>query len=163
MIKVDSSFLVCTAAQALALLKLGIAPAACMCYEYYSEEDEHWQFAGEWGGGELEGPEPGTPGEIPAWTLEELHVLIGGDFGKPDLYGASDWTYQANMMQWILCLPKKRREFISGAQAAAVLLEHLLGAKLITAADANARMAAFIDKKNFNPMSEKLDQKNKEQ
>ncbi len=158
--KIDSSLIVCTAEQSQALIGLGILPASVFCYEWILDEEvkppphllaHHWSFAGEY---------MGQDNVLPAWCMEELHVLIGGDFVKPDLFAKREWTSPAiNMMQWAMFLPKKRKNFFSGAEASAAFLEFLLRSKEITAAEANARLDAFITKKFFNPMNDTLKKK----
>lgn len=142
--KIDSSLLVCTAEHAQTLLSLGIIPVACFCYE---QMPEGFEFAGEYYGQE---------GAIPAWTMDELFILIGGSFVKPDLFNMGDWRMEVNMMQWAVYTPKSRKNAISGAQAAAMFLEHLLKSKEVKPEEANARLAAFISKEHFNPQAEEL-------
>lgn len=163
--KIDSLLLVCSAAQSQKLLSLGILPVACNCYESIAGQ---WEFAGE-----FFDQQP----VLPAWTMEELNILIGGDFPqviknegkagmiikypKPDLYRTTDWTQGANMMKYILYLPFKRAEFLNGAEALAVMLEQLLVTKELTAAECNARLEAFTTKAFFNPYTEQLHQEAK--
>lgn len=160
--KIDSSTLVCTATQSQQLIGLGILPIGCMCYESVGGV---WEFSGEY---------MGQSPVIPAWSMEELNILIGGDFPqimrmnerqhqaimrypKPDLYRQSDWTYAANMMKYILHLPLKRVETLNGAEAYATLLYQLLVTKEITADACNARLEAFVSKEIFNPQTEVLE------
>lgn len=150
--KIDSLLLVCSAAASQQLIGLGILPVACFCYESFGGQ---WDFAGEY---------IGQHPVLPAWTLNELHVLIGGDFPKPDLFNSQDWIRGMNMMQWPLYLPRKMKPFINAADAAAALLEHLLIDNKLKPEDCNARLEAFITKDIYNPLSNKLDeeaQKNK--
>lgn len=155
--KIDSSFLVCSAENVERLLALGINPAACNCYESVAG---NWEFAGEYFG-----QDP----VIPAWTMEELNILIGGDiprvirtaqplvkYPKPDLYRESDWMPNANMMKYILHLPRKRVETLNGADAYAVLLYELLVTGEVKPEECNARLDAFITKETFNPKMAQL-------
>lgn len=150
--KIDSSLLVCTAAQAQQLITLGILPIAVFCYE---STGGVWDFAGEY---------VGQAPVLPAWTFQELCVIIGGDFQKPDIYSKRDWTHGANMLNAIVYLPKKRIEFPNTAQAAAALAIHLLTTRknslstdtLLMAPEANARLEAFANGELYNPMTEAL-------
>jgi len=143
--KIDSSLLVCTAEQSLALMHLGILPVSCFCYEPIDVGE--YEFAGE---------HFDQQNAIPAWTMEELHIMIGGDYTKPDLYTTKDWRETVNMMQYIMYTPAKRKDYQSGATAAAGFLEFLLTAKEITADEANARLQAYATKEHFNPLTENL-------
>lgn len=165
--KIDSTLLVCSAAISQQLVSLGILPVACMCYESVAGQ---WDFSGEY---------VGQDPVIPAWTMEELNILIGGDFPqilvknqktgellvkypKPDLYREQDWTPAANMMKYILHLPLKRVETLNGAEAYARLLYELLVTKEIDVEECNARMEAFVTKDIFNPHTEQLEREAKE-
>ena len=151
MIKVNSEQLVCTAEQSQQLMALGILPISCMCYQFVAgDEDEqaHYEYAGEYLGEE---------DCIPAWTMGELHILIGGSYHKPDIRSDQEWTRTANMLEYVMYLPSKRRNFPQGAQAAAAFLEHLLAEELVKAADCNARLAAFGKDERHNPASVALD------
>jgi hypothetical protein len=155
--KIDSSNLVCTAAQSQQLIALGILPIGVFCYESTAGQ---WDFAGEY---------VGQSPVIPAWTFQELCILIGGNFTKPDMYWRESWTRSANMLNNLVFLPNKRLEFPNAAQAAAALLQHLLVTRksseskdtLVTAAQANARLMDFADGNRHNPMSVELDEKEK--
>lgn len=149
--KIDSSTIVCTPEQAQQIISLGIVPASVFCYEWLVgdlPEEARWEFSGEY---------MGQPGCIPAWSLEELFVLIGPEFIKPDLMGPNEWTPTKNMMQWPMFTPKKRKDFPSGAQAAAEFLEYLLSSKIVTADECNARLDAWITKEHFNPRTDQLE------
>lgn len=151
--KIDSSLLVCTASQSKQLIGLGILPISVFCYEAVAGQ---WEFAGEY---------MGQQPVIPAWTFQELCIMIGGDFKKPDVYSRDEWTFSANMLNNIVYLPNKRLEFPNAAQAAAALLEHLLRTRkssaalttLVTVEEANARISAFADSEIYNPMSKELE------
>ncbi len=158
--KVDSSLLVCTSDQSMALIALGILPASAFCYEWVSGDPESLKgnYTGDW---EFGGEYVGQDKAIPAFTMEELHVLIGGDYAKPDMYGKREWVEKVNMMQWKLYLPSKGKDYTNGAQASAALLEYLLNKKEIRAEDANARMEAYISKVHFNPLTDDLEKKAK--
>lgn len=164
--KIDSSLLVCSAAISQQLVSLGILPVGCFCYESVAGQ---WDYSGEY---------VGQDPVIPAFTMEELNILIGGDFPvimrmnekstevivrypKPDIYRTSDWTYAANMMKYILHLPGKRMETLNGAEAYAVLLYELLVTKKVKPEDCNARMEAFISKEIFNPLTEQLEKESR--
>ena len=165
--KIDSSLLVCSAYMSQQLIGLGVLPVGCMCYESVAGQ---WEFAGEY---------VGQSPVLPAWTMEELNILIGGDFPqilvknqktgellvkypKPDLYREKDWTPAANMMKYILHLPNKRVETLNGAEAYATMLYQLLVTKEVNVEDCNARMEAFVTKDIFNPMAEQLEREAKE-
>lgn len=164
--KIDSILLVCSATISQQLVSLGILPVACNCYESTAGA---WEFSGEY---------IGQHPVIPAWTMEELNILIGGDFPqmvlvnektkeaivkfpKPDLYRSSDWTPTANMMKFILHLPNKRMETLNGAEGYAALLYQLLVTGEVKAADCNSRLEAFLTKDIFNPLAEQLEKEKK--
>ena len=150
--KIDSAYLVCTADQTQKLVALGILPASTFCYQWVAgDEDEkaHFEFAGEYMGEE---------DCIPAFTMGELHILIGGNYMKPDIHSDADWTQSANMLEYIMYLPKSRRNFPQGAQAAAAFLEHLLADELVKAEECNARLDAFCKDIRHNPLSKHLDE-----
>lgn len=143
--KIDSSLLVCSAAFSQQLIALGVLPVACMCYE---STGGVWDFAGEY---------VGQSPVLPAWTMAELHILIGGDMPKPDLFNKQDWARGLNMMNWPVYFPKKMKAYNNGADAAAAWLEFILVEKLVKVEDCNARLEAFINKTFFNPMTEQLE------
>lgn len=157
--KIDSSLLVCSAVKSQQLVGLGILPVACNCYESVAGQ---WEFAGEY---------VGQHPVLPAWTMEELNILIGGSFPKvllmnekskefivkypkPDLY--REWSEGANMMKYILHLPTKRVETLNGAEGYAGLLQELLLAKEVNPFECNERLGAFITKEMFNPQTKNL-------
>lgn len=164
--KIDSLLLVCSAGISQQLVSLGILPVACNCYESVAGI---WEFAGEY---------IGQHPVIPAWTMEELNILIGGNFPqyivivekkglgivrypKPDLPSDKYWSPTANMMKYILHLPTKRVETLNGAEAYGKMLCELLLAKEVLAFDCNERLRAFTTKDMFNPMTEQLEKERK--
>lgn len=142
--KLLSEYLVCTADQVTQLLSAGIVPLSCFCYTH---TDGAYEFAGEY---------VGDDGAIPAWTMEELLVLIGPDFSKPDLMGEDEWTPSANMMKYPLYLPNKRVDYVSGAAAYAEVLILLIKAKQLKVKDCNERLQAFQSKQFYNPVEGKI-------
>ncbi len=155
--KIDAELLVCSSMQANQLIMLGILPAACFCYEFILDKEAteiegrtvgFYEFAGEY---------MGQDSVIPAWTYDELYILIGPEIPKPEMFKEKDWSMTANMMQWALMLPKKRSNYPCGAMAAAGLLEWLLINKHITPDEANGRLEAFITKKHYNPAADELE------
>lgn len=165
--KIDSGLLICSAAMSQQLVGIGILPVASNCYESIAGT---WEYAGEY---------VGQQPVIPAWTMEELNILIGGDFPqvifrneknggmivkypKPDLYRAQDWTRDANMMKFILRFPHKRIETFNAAEAYAILLYELILIKELNVEDCNARLEAFAEKDRvFNPITNRLEQEAK--
>jgi hypothetical protein len=143
--KIDSSLLVCTSAQSQMLLSLGILPAGTFCYEWYQAYDEpensKYEYAGEYSG---QLPET----VLPAWTYEELCVMIGGELAKPDIMGKSEFTPNVNLNQYCLYLPKSKKYFANGARAAADMLTHMLSHKMILPEECNSRFEEFY-KKDF--------------
>lgn len=145
--RIDPSLFVCSPQQAQQLITLGILPAGFFCYELKSftpaEGAPEYEFAGEY----FDQHEP-----IPAWTLEELNVLIGGYFSKPDMPDAEEWTANRNMLHYILYFPDSLKSFLNGAQASAAFLIFLLQNDHITAAQANERLEAFMNGTHYNPI-----------
>lgn len=146
--KIDSAFLVCTAEQSQQLIGLGIIPAGAFCYEYrvddYSDDD------GERGFYEYAGEYTGQPGVIPAWTYEELCVMIGGEYAKPDILSINDFTPNLDLMQYVLYMSNARYHFANGARAAAAMLEYGLINKKLTADECNERYDKFYSKESLN-------------
>ena len=146
MIKYDSALLVCTIAQSQVLISLGILPAGTFCYEWYQAYDEpensKYEYAGEYSG---------QPAEtvLPAWTYEQLCVMIGGELAKPDIMGKSEFTPNLNLNQYSLYLPKSKKYFANGARAAAYMLTHMLTNKMIMPEECNQRFEDFY-KKDFS-------------
>lgn len=162
--KINSELLVCNMEQTQQLMGLGILPVSCFCYEWVGVPGKtvgisngrsievrppigEYQFGGEYVGQE---------GAIPAWTYEELLVLIGPDYWKPDLFGKNEWTDNINMMQFALVLPTVRKDYKNGAQAMAELLAYLLLKKEVTAKSANERMDFYVTKEHYNPVREAI-------
>lgn len=150
--KINCELLVCTAEQAQQLIKLGIQAIGCFCYTPFDGD-----------GLEFDGEYIGQENAIPAWTMEEVLIMIGGDYNKPDLLSREDWTPNINMLQFALYLPEKRKDYKSGAQAAAELLRYLISKKEISPADANERLEHFISKQHYNVVEKQIsaDLKNK--
>lgn len=71
------------------LVDLGITPKAFFWHllephpEF--EEDENGAIKMVWDTFQLDGPEYERNIVVPAWTMEELNVMLGGDYEKPDL------------------------------------------------------------------------------
>lgn len=151
--KINSEFLVCSVEQTQQLMGLGILPVACMCYEWLGDTMEVRPANGAY---EFSGEYVGQEAAIPAWTYEELLVLIGPDYWKPDLFGKNEWTDNINMMQFALVLPTVRKDYKNGAQAMAELLAYLLLKKEITAKSANERMDFYVTKEHYNPVREAI-------
>ena len=158
--KYDSALIVCMAEQVTELMGLGILPVSFFCFEFVPFEEQQtdenngqYEFAGEY---------IDQQPVIPAWTLEELNIMIGGDFAKPDMYGKDDWTENTNMLHYVVYGPKSAKRFSSGAQAAAEVLIFLLKNKHITAAAVNERMLAFVEQSFYNPQNEALEKSRKE-
>lgn len=142
MIKVNAEKIICASELVIELLKLGITPASHYCYE--KGDEGGWEFAGEY---------VGQDDVIPAWTLEELQIYMGGEFAKPDLLSKAEWTRSTvNMLQYRTFFPDKMKTYPNGANAAADCLQYMLSNDIITVAEANERMEHFIKGKNYNPL-----------
>jgi hypothetical protein len=148
--KIDSALFVCTSEQAQQLIELGIMPAAFFCFELQTGvpeggngEVEQWEFAGEYFD-----QEPA----IPAWTKEEICIMIGGYFVKPDMPDNQEWTANRNMLHYLLHFPDSSKAYRNGAQACAAYLIFLLQHDHITAAQANERLEAFMQGIHYNPI-----------
>ena len=142
--KIDSSKIVCTAAQVQNLISLGIEAHGVFCYEWQKSiedgsapDDYVYVFTGEYIDQDV---------VIPAWTYEELCVMIGGDTAKPDLYSIMDFTVNRNLLQYPVYFPKSMREFPNGAQAAAAQLEYMLQNGHIIPEECNDRYTKFYEK-----------------
>lgn len=162
--KIDSSLLVCSAAYSQQLVALGILPIACMCYE---STGGIWDFVGEY---------VGQKPVLPAWTMNELDVMIGGDYPndlfKPEIYSQREWSAEADMLQYILYLPKSRKDHRAGADAYAAFLLYIINKVMVNPEDMkeynqakdrkkfiegiNARLEAMCSQEHFNPMTETL-------
>ncbi len=155
--KLDSSLLVCSADISQQLIGLGILPLSCFCYELVAG---NWEYSSEYF--------DQSP-VLPAFTMEELNTLIGGEFPeqiipnviqypKPDLLRQSSWTPERNMLKYFLYLPKEGIETFNGAEAYAVLLYKLILAKKLDVKDCNERLEGFLTAryKNFNPLADAL-------
>lgn len=129
--KLNISKLVCSAEQTEALLRSGIALRCGLCY---SKEEDGYLFAGEY---------IGEPDCIPAWTYEELCVMIGGELAKPDMLGIKDFTPLGNLLQFRFYLLEKCFDYTSGAKAAAHMLIYMLENKIVTAGEVNERYLKF--------------------
>lgn len=152
--KIDSEKLVCSSLQAQQLIQLGILPVCVFCYELEGDGPEAgseatfcWQFAGEY---------MGQDDCLPAWTKEEIAILIGGNFPKPDMYSDQEWQRQLNMIHYPVYMPNKMKAFTNGAQAYAEWLIFLLNAKKVTAEDCNKRLEAFYAGECYNPKTDAL-------
>lgn len=152
--KIDSEKLVCSSSQTKQLMELGIFPVCVFCYELEGDGPEAgneatfgWVFGGEYVGQEI---------CIPAWTKEEIGILIGGNFPKPDMYSDQEWQRQLNMIHYPVYMPNKMKAFANGAQAYAEWLIFLLKEKKVTAEDCNQRLEAFYKGEFYNPLTENL-------
>jgi hypothetical protein len=63
---------------------------------------------------------------VPAWTKEEVDVMIGPKFTKPDLYEPGMVGRATNPYRFPVFFPDKLVDFESGAQASAEFLIFLL-------------------------------------
>lgn len=92
----------------------------------------------EWEVKMLDYPIPFHENCIPAWTKQELDVMIGPNFPKPDLFTDrelgltaaenEDTPYKYNKEQYPIFLPDKLMVFASGADASAFVLIKLIEA-----------------------------------
>lgn len=156
--KIQSDKLVCTSAQSSQLIQLGIKPVGCFCYQWFGDDPVgsastgEYEFAGEY----LDQNNP-----LPAWTYEELLVMVGPECIKPDLPDMREWRENADMMLFSVHLPSKRIDYKTGAPAMAEWLIFLLKGKHITAADANERMEYYVSGKHYNTVLEKMKKQKK--
>lgn len=95
----------------------------------YPQKDAVYQF---------KTPVPG-PDMIPAWTKEELDVMIGPDLPKPDLYSETLKSKATDPESYPVLLPGKMLVFKSGATASAEALIFLIDNDHVKVEDAIAR------------------------
>lgn len=86
---------------------------------------------------------------FPVWTMEELSVLIGNEFQKPEIQITHEWQPKKHLkgkavakiqsLRWRVYLPDRSLDFDKGAEAYAVFLMEALIGKHIDAKDCNER------------------------
>lgn len=131
------------------LVKLGITPRA---FFWHLKEGDKWDV---W---ELEEPVYTEGESVPAWTKEELDIMLGGDHGVPILpetrYTKVEVKDEKTVYryQYIFYDIKKMyawervgKTFINpGAQASATILQMALGDNWFTPEEANDRYNQFF-------------------
>lgn len=136
-----------------ALIALGIEPVAgCFWFTPILTENDKQEWV-------IEYIEDGVYNEhacLPAWTKEELEVMIGGEYMKPDL---QHWEGMGQMEMiryiheekvpdyFIYHLPSKLIKQQKGSNACAILLQFLLENKTINIADCNIRYKTIYGNK----------------
>lgn len=117
----------CTPLQAAQLIDLGIE-VECLFYV-----DEHLNY--------YESEKfPETSEEASAvFTMEELNVMIGGDFPKPDLWPKTRISKATDPISYPVFLPEKAHVFKNGAEASAFGLIYLLENGFLKPEDCNER------------------------
>lgn len=125
---------------------------ASMCYEWTEGEGDTpaaYEFAGEY---------IGAPACIPAWTMEEISVMLGSEFNKPDMMGKEEYQLRVGkkdnehernvrMMQFIIYFPEVKKEYQNGARAYADFLIYALKNNHVKAKECNDRLNYFYTKK----------------
>lgn len=140
MVKIQGEMLVCSAEYSKRLIDLGVESVCNNCYEY-NDAEKMYEYAGEY---------MGQDNWLPAWTMEELFVAIGGEWVKPDLFTQKEWTPIANMMQYAYYNTEKRIDFKKGSDAAAAMLISLIETKQEPVIKVNERLRAYAEQKFYN-------------
>lgn len=131
MAKVDYKKLVITRQLADKLCFLGLHNNAV--FHHFTEEDEDGKEKHEIG--RLAEPKD----ELPAWTFEEVRVMIGHHFVAPDYPEPKPRMIEGDQFKYCVNLPHTQYTMVSGAEACGKLLEYLLLEGMVTPEKANER------------------------
>lgn len=63
---------------------------------------------------------------LPAWTKEELDLMIGNNWPKPDIYPARMVSKCTDPLSYPVTFPQVMKEYKRGAEASAAVLIYLL-------------------------------------
>ncbi len=123
------------------LVELGIHRHSAL--NWYDTSEDRISPDPIWEVGNLTNP---SENSWPAWTMEELRIMVGNKFISPDLPEPRPRPNDGEETTFFLYTAQKMYEFKSGAEATGTMLKMLLKHKYLTAEEANKR---YIDK--FKP------------
>jgi len=124
------------------LVEMGVEEIAFL---WHNREAIDADTLGDWQVKPLADPAPLPDTCIPAWTKEELDVMIGPNRDKPDLFTdrelglaaaeKEDTPYKYKRHQYPIFMPDKLKVFTSGAEASAFVLKMLITSGKVTPED----------------------------
>lgn len=77
---------------------------------------------------------------VPAWTKEELDVMIGPDWPKPDIWDTKDVTGATDPLTYPIAYPDRMVVFKTGSQASADALLTLIAKDKVNPKEASDRL-----------------------
>lgn len=84
--------------------------------------------------------------DIPAWTYEEIRIMLGNHVNGADLPEPRPRAMEGEEITFYINFPDVQKSYKQGAQANAEILEFLLNKKQLKPEDANRRY-----RESFNP------------
>lgn len=145
--KIDSYSIVCDAQLAWELVSIGIKKIGFYCYAKRMNGDAvEWEYQGEYD------PFDTVSEVIPAWTYEEIAIMIGGDLPIATLPEIKEFAKDMNMNAYYIYTDEKRLDFRNGASANAKLLLHYILTGAMSVELANERLEAFSEGDSWNPL-----------
>lgn len=131
----DLKKLVISRALSERLVKLGLHKAAV--FHWFQTVDDSEEKKIVWELGQLENPDQE---DLPAWTYEELRLMIGNAYDGADLPEPRPNIVDPNEGEkFNVLLPSKMLSFEKGAEANGTFLEHLINGHAVKVEAVNAR------------------------
>lgn len=132
------------------LFKMGVGPHA---FFYHTVEDDHTMPEDKEGNPILKyevcmllnpKPKSGIYGTIPAWTKQEIDVMIGPGWPKPDVIESDKIGKFGDPKVYVVYMLNRMETFKNGADASAFVLLHLLENEVISISEINNRHNDFF-------------------
>lgn len=136
--------LTATPAQCRRLIEMGITAPAAVFWHHLEEDttqpnNEDGTPAMKWTTAMYLQPKISDT-MVPAWTKEELDLMIGPEWPKPDIWDPKDATGATDPLTYPIAYPDKMMVFKTGSQASADALLTLIAKDKVNPKEASDRL-----------------------